>query len=99
MWTIAERLNIIPRNSMLCAKESPESFCSDFARTSKEVLDHKTTRTCVGFDIRIEEMKLDEKREYPVLKFAKDLAPSHSGQPRDSPPIRRNGLNHVVMTM
>ena len=31
-------------------------------------------------------MKIDEIREYPVLRFAKDLAPSHSGQPRDSPP-------------
>ena len=52
----------------------------------KEVLDHKTTRTCVGFDIGIVEMKIDEKRKYPVLRFANDLAPSHSGQPRDSPP-------------
>ena len=83
---------------VMCEK-SPESFCSDFARPSKKVLDHKTARECVGFDIGIEEMKIDEEREYPVLRFAKDLAPSLSGQPRDSPAIRRNGLNHVVMTM
>ena len=55
----------------------------------------------VGLDIGIEEMKIDERREYPVLRFAKDLAPSLSGQSRDSPlkKERRNGLSHVVMTM
>ena len=41
---------------------------------------------CIGFDIGVEEIRVDENREHPVLRRAKDLAPSLSGQPCDSPP-------------
>ena len=44
---------------------------------------------CIGFDIGVEEIRVDENREYPVLRRAKDLAPSQSDQQRDSHPRKR----------
>ena len=85
---------------MVFAKESPEVRFA-VGRHFAPIFQPQKARMCVGCDIGIEEMKIDEMREYPVLTRSKDLAPSLSGQSHDSPlkKERRNGLSHVVMTM
>ena len=90
------RLNLSRKFDVICERVTGgpfcrrASFCSDFARPSKNVLDHKAARTCVGFVFGVEEMKIDERLEYPVTRHAKDLAPSHSDQQRDSPPRKKD---------
>ena len=90
VWTIAGRLIISKKLDVICERVTGGPFA----------VGHHFVPT-LRVRRRVEES--DEMREYPVVTCSKDLAPSQSDQPPNSPPRkmeeRRIGLSHVVMTM